>query len=64
MRDATGLEFLINCEYLASVPEGETIVSMVVHDGQLFVATEKHVYQLLDNKRLEKLEQCQNFAPR
>ena len=30
------------------VPFGEKVVSMVEHKGEIFVATEQHVYRLLD----------------
>ncbi len=53
MRDADNLETMEGFNYLASVPEGETIVGMVEVDGYLIVATDKHIYELTDEKRLE-----------
>ena len=56
MRDANELSKIDGMKYLASVPKGEIIKDMVVHDGKLFIATDKHVYTLEDGKRLEKVE--------
>ncbi len=55
MRDADELTTLSGVSYLASVPEGEVINAMVIHDGKLFVSTDKHVYTLEDGKRLERV---------
>jgi hypothetical protein len=55
MRDAKGMQTIDGMEYLASIPEGEIIVDMTVHQGTLYVASEKHIYRLVDNKRLERL---------
>ena len=53
MRDASGLETMAGANYIASVPQDELIVSMVVHDGKLYISTNKHIYILKDDKRLE-----------
>ena len=52
MRNADGLQTIDGMEYLASAPDGETIVWMVVRNDILYVATEKHLYRLVDEKRL------------
>lgn len=56
MRDAKELKTMDRMEYLASAPDGEIITDMVVHDGDLFVSTENHIYILKDMKRLEKVD--------
>lgn len=56
MRDASGLESIDGMEYIASVPTGENIVSMVVKDGVLFISTDKHIYKFVAEKRLEKID--------
>ena len=56
MRDAKEITKIDGFDYLASVPEGETVVSMAVHQDTLFVATDRHVYMLCDNKRLELID--------
>ena len=56
MRDAKNLETMSGMEYLASTPKGEAIKDMVVHDGEIFVATGNHIYILKDKKRLEMIE--------
>lgn len=56
MIDAKDLYKIDGMSYLASVPKGEIIKDMVVHDGILFVATDKNIYTLEDNKRLERVE--------
>ena len=53
MRDAKELHSINGFKYLASVPKDEIIKSMAVKDGKLFVATDKHIYTLEDEKRLE-----------
>ena len=55
MIDAEKLSGIDRVEYLASVPKGEIVVSMVFHKGSLYVAAEKHIYVLKDDKRLEKI---------
>ena len=57
MRDAEGLETMKGMKYLASVPDGEIIEHITTHDGKLFVATNKHIYILEDEKRLKKVDQ-------
>ena len=56
MRDATGLNTLDGFKYVASVPKGEEIISMVVNDGVLYVSTDKHIYKFVDDKRLEPID--------
>ena len=56
MRDAEELKTIDGMEYLASAPKGETIVDMVERGGVLYVATSKHVYKLINEVRLERLE--------
>ena len=56
MIDAKELRGLDNMTYVASMPKGEIIKDMVVHDGILFVATDKNIYTLEDGKRLERVE--------
>lgn len=58
MIDAKFLKNLAGAEYVASVPRGETIISMVVCDGDLFIATSKNIYRLIDKKRLEPADAC------
>ncbi|GAG35120.1 unnamed protein product [marine sediment metagenome] len=53
MRDAAELKTLDGFKYIASVPEGEIIRAMVVKDN-LYVATDKHIYKLIADKRLVK----------
>lgn len=55
MRDADELQTLDGMKYLASVPEGEVINSMAEWKGDIFVATNKHVYVLRGEKRLERI---------
>ena len=38
--------------YLASVPHGEVVVDLIEMNGTLYVATQKNVYRLVDDKRL------------
>jgi len=54
MRTAKGLETIDGMEYIASIPSGETIVGLVVKDGTLYAASDKHLYKMINNKRLEK----------
>ena len=54
MRSANGLQYCDGMEYIASVPKGETIVSMVVFGEKLYVSTDKDIYVLADDRRLEK----------
>ncbi len=54
MRDAKGLETIGGMDYLASAPKGEVIVDMVIKNKMLYVATDKHIYKLTDDKRLVK----------
>lgn len=56
MRDAAGMETISGMKYLASTPNDEEIISMMAHDGELFVVTKNHLYVLVDNKRLELVE--------
>lgn len=56
MRDAEGIQTIDGFNYLASVPEGEVIVSMAVNNDMLFVATDRHIYVLVDDKRLEMID--------
>lgn len=53
MRDAEELYKMDGMNYLASAPNNEIIKNMVVYEGKLFVATDKHIYTLEDEKRLE-----------
>jgi hypothetical protein len=55
MRDAKGMETMDGVQYLASCPDGETIVAMVVHHYKLYIATEKHIYRLDDERRLTRI---------
>ncbi len=55
MRDAKELETMDGMKYLASVPDDEIIKSMQVLSGKIFVATDKRIYTLEDEKRLERL---------
>lgn len=55
MRDAKGLETMDGFKYLASVPDGEEITGMTIHDNTIYVSTNKHIYKLVDDKRLEEL---------
>ncbi len=57
MRDAKGLETIGGMDYLASAPKGETIVDMVIKNKVIYVATDKHIYKLTDDKRLDKLDE-------
>jgi len=41
---------------LASVPDGEIIVSMVEHKGQVIVATDKHVYLMGEDKVMRRVK--------
>lgn len=59
MRDAKDLTSMDGMEYLASAPDGEIIKDMVVHNDVLFVATDKHLYVLKDNKRLELVKETE-----
>jgi len=56
MRDAKDLKSMDGVKYVASVPDGEIIISMCVSNGVLFIATSKHIYMMVDNKRLERVE--------
>jgi len=56
MIDVDKLKGLDGVDYVASVPAGETIVDMITLDGNLFIATDKHIYQLIDVKRLERVK--------
>ncbi len=42
-------------EHVASLPEGETIVSMVNHNGKVLVASNKNIYFLNEKTQLEKI---------
>jgi len=53
MRDAADLKTLDGMVYIASVPRDENIISIVVKGKTLFVATDKHIYKLVKNKRLQ-----------
>lgn len=53
MRDANGLETMEGMKYIASVPKDEVIISTAVKDGVLYLAADKHLYKLVDDKRLE-----------
>ena len=55
MRDAKELNGIDGMEYLASMPKGEEVVNMVVHNGVLYVSTSKHIYKLKDERRLERI---------
>jgi len=37
-------------QFLTEVPEGEQVVSMVNHRDRIFVATQKRVYELVDDE--------------
>lgn len=63
MRDAKNLDTVDGMKYLASPPKGEVIVSMAVFDDNLYVATAEHLYKLVDDKRLELVEQIENTKP-
>jgi len=53
MRDAEGLKGIDGVKYLTSAPKGETIVDMQVFNDVLYIATDKHIYKLVDDKRLD-----------
>ena len=55
MIEAKKLKGIDGLEYLASAPNGEIIIDMVVFDGELFLATKENIYILKDKKRLEKV---------
>ena len=56
MRDAKNLLTMDGMAYVASVPEGEIITGIVTAGNELFVSTNKHIYLLVDRKRLEIVE--------
>jgi hypothetical protein len=56
MRNAEELNTIDGMKYLASVPKNEIIKAMAVYEGKLFVTTDKHIYTLEDDKRLELVE--------
>jgi len=57
MIDAKRLSGLDGMEYVASVPDGEIIIGLQIHEGKLFVATSSNIYLLRDEKRLEIVEE-------
>ena len=42
-------------KFIKTFPEGETCVSMIEFKGEIFVATNKHVYKMFEEK-LHKIE--------
>ena len=52
MRDAEELKAIDGMTYLASAPDGEIINSMILHNGKIYVSTNKHIYVLENDKRL------------
>ncbi len=56
MRNACELLNMDNLVYLASAPKGEIIKSIASLEGRLYVCTEKHIYILIDDKRLEAVD--------
>lgn len=57
MIDAEKLSGISGAKYLASVPNGETILNMTVFKDQLFIATDSNLYVLTDDKRLEVISE-------
>ena len=57
MIDAKKLSGISGAKYLASVPDGETILNMTVFKDQLFIATDSNLYVLTDDKRLEGISE-------
>ncbi len=57
MIDAKKLNGISGAQYLASIPSGEIIIQMTVFKDQLFIASDKHVYVLTDDKRLEVISE-------
>jgi len=57
VRDAENLETADGVNYLASVPEGETIRGMVVYNDVIYLHTANHIYRLVDDKRLERVDE-------
>ncbi len=55
MRDANELKGIDGMQYLASAPKGEIFISLVAKDDAIYAATDKHIYKLVGDKRLEKL---------
>ena len=55
MRDADEFNNMDGMEYIASIPDGEIVVAMTVCGGNLYVASDKHLYVLADKKRLEQV---------
>lgn len=56
MRDAKEIEKLTGMTYIASAPEGEIIVDMTIFNNHLYIVTDRHLYKLTDDKRLEQIE--------
>lgn len=44
-----------SCKHIASLPEGEIVVSMTTHKGKVFVTSNKNVYFLNEKNQLEKI---------
>ncbi len=56
MRNAKEIKTIDGMRYLASAPKNENITGLAEVDGKLYVSTEKHIYTLEDEKRLELIE--------
>jgi len=41
--------FIMGVVKVSELPEGEHVVSMVVHNNQLLVATNRHVYRFIES---------------
>jgi len=55
MRDIKELNSIDGLEYLASVPDGEIIKHMASNNGEIFIATDKHIYMLENGKWLKEI---------
>lgn len=53
MRDGKYLTEMDGVKYIASIPKDEIIVSMCAVGDCLFVASDRHLYKLVDERRLE-----------
>lgn len=56
MKGTNKLKGLDGMEYICSVPKGEKIIALATCQDRLFVATDKDLYVLADEKRLEKID--------
>lgn len=55
MRDAAELDGINKMTYLASIPKGEIAIGMCVHKDNIYIATDKAVYKLSDDKKLDRI---------